>query len=73
MRDARDVCSVPFRYRIAAWLARLLRIVDLDDQVEACRRIFASDARWTVVRASNLEEGEGEGSPCGARTWAIRC
>ena len=40
-----------------------LRIAQLDDQVEACRRIFASDARWTVVRGSDLEEGESEGLP----------
>jgi hypothetical protein len=33
---------------------------DLDDQVEACRRIFESDARWTVVRGSKLEEGASE-------------
>jgi hypothetical protein len=26
--------------------------------VEACRRVFASDTRWTVVRGSDLEEGE---------------
>jgi hypothetical protein len=27
----------------AARLARLVRVVDLDDQVEAARRVFASD------------------------------
>lgn len=63
VRDARDVYSVPVRYRIAGWVARLLRIIDLDDQVEAGRRIFASDAQWTVVRASELEEGDSEGLP----------
>jgi hypothetical protein len=30
-------------------------------QVEACRRVFASDSRWTVVRGSDLEEGESQG------------
>ena len=45
------------------WLARLVRFVDVDDQVEACRRVFASDTRWTVVRGSDLEEGESEGLP----------
>ena len=44
-------------------LARLARKVDLDDQVEAARRVFASDTRWTVVRGSDLEEGESQGLP----------
>jgi hypothetical protein len=48
-------------------VARLARLADLDDQVEACRRIFASDTRWTVVRGSDLEEGESEGLPVWSR------
>jgi NAD(P)-dependent dehydrogenase (short-subunit alcohol dehydrogenase family) len=48
-------------------LARLARFADLNDQVEACRRIFASDRRWTVVRGSDLEEGESEGLPVWSR------
>ena len=47
--------------KAAGWLARLARMADLDDQVEACRRVFAGDTRWTVVRASDLEEGESQG------------
>jgi hypothetical protein len=35
-------------------VARLVRFAELDDQLEACRRIFASDTRWTVVRGSEL-------------------
>jgi hypothetical protein len=35
--------------------------------VEACRRIFASEARWTVVRGSDLEEGESQGLPVWSR------
>jgi hypothetical protein len=31
--------------------------------VEACQRVFASDTRWTVVRGSDLEEGESQGLP----------
>jgi hypothetical protein len=45
----------------------MTRLVDIDDQVEACRRIFASEARWTVVRGSDLEEGEGQGLPVWSR------
>ena len=41
--------------------------MDLDDQVDACRRIFASDKRWTVVRGSDLEEGESQGLPVWSR------
>ena len=68
-RDGRDVYSLKFRWLLAAvgWLARLFRVVDLDDQVEACRRVFASDTRWTVVRGSDLEEGESQGLPVWSR------
>jgi hypothetical protein len=53
--------------RISSILGRLLRVVDIDDQVEACRRIFASDTLWTVVRGSDLEEGESQGLPVWSR------
>jgi hypothetical protein len=38
-------------------------MVDLDDQITACRLVYASDARWTVVRGSDLEEGPSQGLP----------
>jgi len=68
-RDGQDVYSLTFKLVLAAagWFARLLRIADLDDQVEACRRVFASDTRWTVVRGSDLEEGESQGLPVWSR------
>ncbi|MDR6866114.1 hypothetical protein J2Y69_000699 [Microbacterium resistens] len=44
-------------------IARALRVIDVEDQIEAARRIYASDRRWTLVRASDLEEGESEGLP----------
>ena len=68
-RDGKDVYSRPFRAFVAlfGWLARLVRFADLDDQVEACRRVFASDTRWTVVRGSDLEEGESQGLPLWSR------
>lgn len=46
---------------------RLTRLVDIDDQIEACRRVFASDTRWTVVRGSDLEEGPSQGLPVWSR------
>jgi len=52
---------------ILARVARLVRVFDIDDQVDACRRIFASDTRWTVVRGSDLEEGESQGLPVWSR------
>lgn len=64
-QDGKDVYSrkLKFIVKVFGRLARLLRFAELDDQVEACRRIFASNRRWTVVRGSDLEEGESEGLP----------
>jgi nucleoside-diphosphate-sugar epimerase len=64
-RDGQDHYSWAFTttLKVVGWLARAARLVELDDQVEACRRIFASDTRWTVVRGSDLEEGESQGLP----------
>lgn len=64
-RDGKDRYSPLFTTVIAAlgWVARVVRLAELDDQVEACRRIFASDRLWTVVRGSDLEEGESQGLP----------
>ena len=68
-RDGQDAYTRTFKAVVKAvgWLARLVRVVDLDDQVEACRRVFASDTRWTVVRGSDLEEGESQGRPVWSR------
>ena len=68
-KDGEDVYSRRFLWmvKVFGWIARLVRYADIDDQVEACRRIFASDARWTVVRGSDLEEGESEGLPVWSR------
>ena len=68
-RDGQDVYSRNFKavVKVVGWLGRLVRVVDIDDQVEACRRVFASDTRWTVVRGSDLEEGESQGLPVWSR------
>jgi NAD(P)-dependent dehydrogenase (short-subunit alcohol dehydrogenase family) len=67
--DGQDVYSWRLKalVTVGGRLARLARFADLDDQVEACRRIFASDARWTVVRGSDLEEGDSQGLPVWSR------
>jgi NAD(P)-dependent dehydrogenase (short-subunit alcohol dehydrogenase family) len=68
-RDGQDVYTWKLKaiVNIFGPLARLARFADLDDQVEATRRIFASDTRWTVVRGSDLEEGESQGLPVWSR------
>ena len=64
-RDGKDVYPRSFQReeQLTRWIGRLTRLVDIDDQIEACRRIFASDTLWTVVRGSDLEEGESQGLP----------
>ncbi|WP_231406160.1 hypothetical protein [Streptomyces clavuligerus] len=52
---------------MGTWVGRALRVVEVDDQVAAARRIFASDRRWTVVRGSDLEEGASQGLPVWSR------
>ena len=67
--DGNDTYSRAFRAKVAtlAWAGRVARKVDLDDQVEATLRIFNSETRWTVVRGSDLEEGESQGLPVWSR------
>jgi len=64
-RDGKDVYSWKLKalVKVFGGIARLFRLVELDDQVEACKRIFASNTKWTVVRGSDLEEGESQGLP----------
>jgi len=67
--DGKDVYSRKLKalVTVGGFLGRVTRFADLNDQVEACRRVFASDTRWTLVRASDLEEGEGQGLPVWSR------
>lgn len=68
-RDGKDLYPLKLRVfvQVFGFLGRLFRFVDIDDQVEACRRIFASDSLWTVVRCSDMEEGPSEGLPVWSR------
>ncbi len=68
-RDGQDVYSWKLKaiVKVFGSLARLARFAELDDQVEACRRVFNSDTRWTVVRGSDLEEGDSQGLPVWSR------
>ena len=73
-RDGKDVYSWKLltMEKVAGWLGAARRLVDLDDQVEACRRIFASDTRWTVVRGATWRRARARACRCGAGTWGIR-
>jgi hypothetical protein len=64
-RDGKDVYSWKLKAFVSIFgtLAGLFRVAELKDQVEACNRIFKSDKKWTVVRGSDLEEGESQGLP----------
>jgi len=68
-RDGKDVYTWQLKMfeKVFGWIAKITRFADLSDQVEACRRIFESDTKWTVVRGSDLEEGESEGLPLWSR------
>ncbi|MEJ2540961.1 MAG: SDR family oxidoreductase [Gemmatimonadota bacterium] len=68
-RDGKDRYSWKLKWLVPAigWIARLFRVVDLEDQERAARLIFDSDTRWTVVRGSDLEEGESQGLPLWSR------
>lgn len=67
-RDGKDKYSWQLKTLLAVFgfIGRLFRVADIDDQVEACRRVFDSDRKWTVVRCSDIEEGPSEGLP----VWA---
>jgi hypothetical protein len=67
--DGKDIYppSMAREEKLARLVSKLTRLVDIDDQVEACRRIFTSDTAWTVVRGSDLEEGESQGLPVWSR------
>src|SRR5438046_10626392 len=64
-RDGQDVYSwkIKVLVNIMGRIARLARVVDLDDQVEACRRVLASHRGGSVGRGSDLDEGGREGLP----------
>ncbi len=68
-RDGKDKYSRMFllSLKVFGWIGKLFRTVELDDQVEACRLVFDSDTKWTVVRGSSLEEGESQGLPVWSR------
>lgn len=68
-RDGQDVYTKKLLWfvKVFGWLARASRFADLNDQVEACDRIFRSNTSWTVVRGSDLEEGASQGLPVWSR------
>lgn len=67
-RDGKDRYSLRQKaiYSLFTFLGWATRMADISDQIRATDMIFASGTDWTVVRGSNLEEGESEGLP----VWA---
>ena len=68
-RDGKDQYSRKFLREVKVFgrIGKLLRAVDINDQVKACQSVFESNTRWTVVRGSDLEEGESQGLPIWSR------
>lgn len=64
-RDGKDIYDWKIKYLvpIIGFIAKLFRLVDINDQIVATNKIFSSFKKWTVVRGSDLEEGESEGLP----------
>jgi len=64
-QDGKDVYSKTFKtiLKVVGWIVKLFRLIEIDDQVKACNQIFSSKTQWTVVRGSDLEEGESQGLP----------
>ena len=67
-RDGQDVYSWKLKWKVhvLGGIAKLARVVDLMTR-SSLRRVFASDTRWTVVRGSDLEEGDSQGLPVWSR------
>ncbi|GAB3463654.1 hypothetical protein GCM10027570_50960 [Streptomonospora sediminis] len=59
------MCIEADRRRIA--VRQSVRVVDVGAPEKVCRRVFASGARWTVVRGSDLEDGQAQGLPVWSR------
>ena len=72
-RDSQDIYSwrLKWKVHVLGGLGKLAWAVDLDDQVEACRRVFASDTRWTVVRGSELN-GTASFLAAGSAIYQVR-
>lgn len=64
-RDGKDKYSRKFELIVKLFgkIARLFHMLELDDQVRAANLIFNSNKNWTLVRGSDLEEGESQGLP----------
>jgi len=68
-KDGNDVYSWKFKtsLKLFSRIGKFFRMLEIDDQDEAFRRIFESNLRWTVVRGSGLEEGYSQGLPVWSR------
>jgi len=64
-QDGKDIYSKSFKrlIRFVSWIGKFFRLIEIKDQVKACEIIFTSNTQWTVVRGSDLEEGDSQGLP----------
>lgn len=64
-RDGKDVYDWKLKILlpVVSIITKALRLIDVNDQVVATNKIFSSNKKWTVVRGSDLEEGDSEGLP----------
>ena len=73
-RDGQDAYSWKDKalVTVIGGLARLARLVEVEDQVEACRRIFASDTGGRSYAGATSRRARARACRCGAATWATR-
>ncbi|WP_218834347.1 NAD(P)H-binding protein [Burkholderia contaminans] len=73
-RDGKDVYPMSIRAAVAigGWLLRLLRVGEIDDQVEACRRVFR-ERRALDCGSRQQPGGRGERRVAGVERARRRC
>jgi NAD(P)-dependent dehydrogenase (short-subunit alcohol dehydrogenase family) len=71
-RDGQDVYSwkIKVLVNVAGRLARLIRVAELDDQLEACRRVFASDTGGLWYGEATSKRVRARACPSGVCTRA---
>jgi NAD(P)-dependent dehydrogenase (short-subunit alcohol dehydrogenase family) len=70
-RDGRDVYSRSLKWKVhvLGGVGKLVRAVDLDDQVEACRRVFAAIRGGPSCAAASSKKARARVFRCGAGMW----
>jgi hypothetical protein len=73
-RDGQDVYPPSFGRdeKLTRLIGRVTRMVDIDDQVEACRRVSPARHCGRSCVAATSRRARARASLCGAGTWATR-